>query len=204
MKCLLPALVILVAPGNCLDAAEGWRLDKVPIAWTVYGEVKGPQDVSGAAMLGGGHGLLVSDETRAVQHFDLDLAAKRIVMNDATPLLSGKKPELDLEGIAAATKDGCYYATGSHSVSRKSGEVQPDRLRVFRIPADTATGIISRDAITMTTLVPLIESDAVLKDSLGKASDKSGLDIEGIAERDGTLFSDFGHPAAKTRRSSSK
>lgn len=163
-------------------AEAGWSIGSHSIRWQVKGEIQGPTDVSGVAQIGHEAGFVVSDETWAAQAITLDRATRTLTISDSLILLSRKKKELDLEGLAASSDEHFFYATGSHSVARKSGEVQPERRQVYRITADQA------HAITVTSLVPVIESDPMLRDASGKGSNADALDIEGIAERDGTLF----------------
>jgi hypothetical protein len=169
-------------------ADEAWRIESDGPAWSVEGTIIGPDDVSGAAGLSAGRGMLVSDESRVAQPFAVDAAQKKIVVGRPVTLLAGEGKELDLEGIAASPVGGCYYATGSHGVARKSGKVQADRSHVFRVPVDASTGAIKAAAIAVTTLGPVIQSDPVLRDALGKSSELHGLDIEGLAEKGGVLF----------------
>lgn len=143
--------------------------------WTVKGEIKEHLDVSGAALMEG-DAVLVSDETRVLQRIQIDRVARQISAAETLPLLPGKKPELDLEGVTGSADEKVWYATGSHSVARKTGEVQKDRRGVYRISKDGRR-------VTPASLVRLVESDEVLSDSLGKATNQGGLDIEGIAKR---------------------
>ena len=187
MRHLLAILAISVFTAVARTDA-GWRIESGGTVWNVTGTIQGPDDVSGAASLNPGRGVLVSDETRVVQPFRFDVQTKKMVVGEPVTLLAGKGKELDLEAIAASRTGGCYYATGSHGVARMSDAGQPDRLHVFRVPVDAATDAIKQKSIAVTTLVPVIRSDAALRDTIGKASEAGGLDIEGLAEKDGTLF----------------
>ncbi len=173
----LPAMGMVVGlftPLMRLPAQENWRVETVG-AWTVKGEIKEHLDVSGASMMGR-DAVLVSDETRVLQRIHLDQKARQISAAELLPLLPGKKPELDLEGVTSSAEEKVWFATGSHSVARKTGEVQTDRRGVYRITKDGRR-------VTSASLVRLVESDEVLRDSLGKATNQGGLDIEGIAKR---------------------
>jgi len=151
--------------------------------WAVDGHIIEPIDVSGLTSIGEDNGILVSDETRSAQRFHLNRDSKMIVAGDSVPLLPGTGKEADLEGITASSDGKWFYATGSHGVSRKTGGLKPDRSHVFRIAADSVNG-----KVTISTLLPVIESDAMLKGAIGKSSEEGGVDIEGVAERDGVLF----------------
>jgi hypothetical protein len=167
-------------------SADTWQIQASTQKWTTAGEIEESASISGAATLS--HGLLVSDETRSVQPFQLDLKGQTIRVSDPITLLPGDGKELDLEAIVASTEGQSYYATGSHSVSRKNGKVQPDRLHVFHLPVDPQTNQIKTQAVRITSLLPILQSDDLLKASLGKPSDKDGLDIEGLTESHGQLF----------------
>ncbi|MBI4621610.1 MAG: DUF3616 domain-containing protein [Verrucomicrobia bacterium] len=170
------------------NAAEGWALQGRGERWIVEGKIRKGDNVSGAAILSGDAGYLVSDETRAVQPFRLDAAIRTLRVGEPLNLLPGAKPELDLEAIAAAPQDSCYYTAGSHSVARKSGAAGPDRAWVFRLPVDSRTREIQRDKIARATLRPLIAADPVLTGALDRPASEGGLDIEGLAEKNGTLY----------------
>lgn len=191
------AMVIAGALALHAHADEAWRIGGSTAAWSVEGSVAGANDISGAASIQAGRGVLVSDETRVAQPFRYDLTTCRITVETPVPLLAGSGKELDLEAIAASRSGACYYATGSHGVARKSGKVQPDRLHVFRLPVDAATGAIKAGSIAVTTLLPVLKSDALLRDDIGKGSDLDGIDIEGLAEKDGTLFFGLRSPSLK-------
>lgn len=145
-------------------------------------------DLSGAAMLSPDLGYLVSDETRSVQSFRLDPVTRTLRAGGSVNLLPGVKPELDLEAIAAAPRASCYYAVGSHGVARKSAAVSPDRCWVFRLPVDARTREIQLGRIARATLRPLIAADPVLKHALDRPTGDGGLDIEGLAEKNGVLY----------------
>jgi hypothetical protein len=182
------ALLIASSLALHAHADEAWRIGGSTVAWSVEGSVTGANDISGAASIQAGRGVLVSDELRVAQPFRYDLTTRLITVETPVPLLAGIGKELDLEAIAASRSGACYYATGSHGVARKSGKVQPDRLHVFRLPVDVATGAIKAGSISVSTLLPVLKSAALLRDAIGKSSDLDGIDIEGLAEKDGTLF----------------
>jgi hypothetical protein len=180
-------LLLLFSCALHLHAGDTWHIGS-STAWTIEGRIIGSKDVSGAASLQAGRGVLVSDESRVAQPFRLDLSTHHITLEDPVTLLPGKGSELDLEAITASPSSSCYYAVGSHAVARKSGKVQPDRLHLFRLPVDAATGIIHRESIAVATLLPVLQSDAQLHNAIGKSADLGGIDIEGLAEKHGTLY----------------
>jgi hypothetical protein len=161
-------------------AAEEWTLRGDPAPWRVRAAMEGAKDVSGASLGAPGSGLLVSDETRVAQVIELDRESRTVMAGATLPLLAGKGKELDLEGITASSDGQWFYATGSHAFSRKGGTA---RQHVFRF---SARGLSKLPDVA--TLIPVLESESRLRDCLGKSSDEGGVDIEGIAERGGTLF----------------
>jgi len=186
------ALITLLFCGlQSAARCEDWHIEPGPI-WAVEGHIIKPMDVSGLACIGEDNGMLVSDETRSSQRFHLNRESKRMVVGDSVPLLLGGGKEADLEAITSSSDGKWFYAIGSHGVSRKTGAVKPDRSHVFRISADPSSGKVS-----IGTLLPLLESDAMLQGAIGKSSEEGGLDIEGVAERDGLLFFGLRSPSVQ-------
>jgi len=181
-------LCLSVASAFCLYADDGWRIEPGTVEWKVQDTIEGANDLSGLASMDRSAGWLVSDETRTAQRFHLVRATHTLTAGASMKLLSGRGKELDLEGITTSSDGRHYYATGSHSVARKSGEVQPDRLRVFRFPAGDADAQPQATDIAVSTLTTVIRSDAVLSTALGKSSEEGGIDTEGVAEKHGVLF----------------
>ena len=143
------------------------------------GQITEGKDVSGAALLTQTHGWLVSDETRSAQAFELDLAAKNLVVGASEDLLPSDGKEMDLE--AAAVADGILYFTGSHGVSRKDHSIKPDRMLVARLQPGSPSVVSDR-------LAKLLLTHARLKHAVGRSLAEDGLDIEGLAAKDGNLY----------------
>ncbi len=111
-------------------------------------------------------------------------------------LLRDDTGELDAEGAAS---DGRYfYVTGSHSAKRKSGESNPHSRHVIRFQRDPATGraLHSADGAlagyadtgrlwTVMQDQPALQAFAQENAALGI---RAGVNIEGLAVRDGRLF----------------
>ena len=155
--------------------------------WTVRGDLAKGRDLSGAASFGGDKALVISDETRAAQEVSIDRAARTLTAGKQVPLLSGKGPELDLEGVAALIEPRAYFLVGSQALSRKGGVLEPDRGWLFRLPVDE-TGAPEAGAVTRIDLRAVLAADAELKPFMDKTADENGLDIEGLAGREGVLF----------------
>jgi hypothetical protein len=72
-------------------------------------------------------------------------------------------------------------------LSRKGGVLEPDRGWLFRLPTDE-TGAPEAGAVTRIDLRAVLAADAELKPFMDKTADENGLDIEGLAGREGVLF----------------
>jgi hypothetical protein len=167
-------------------AAEPWRVETAGEVWRVKGKIKKDTDISGAVAVSSKVGLLVSDETRAVQFFQYDREAARIVAGESVNLMSMEGAEFDLEGISLSSDGRSVYVTGSHGLGRKSGAAAPERERVFRLPI--SAGTLREKLFQDTTLLPVLMANEKLRDAVRIHQDKGGLDMEGLAERDGSLF----------------
>lgn len=154
--------------------------------WRVKGKIKKDTDISGAVAVSAKVGLLVSDETRAVQFFQYDREAAKIVAGESVNLMSMEGTEFDLEGISLSSDGRSVYVTGSHGLGRKSGAIAPERERVFRLPI--SAGTLREKLFQDTTLLPVLMANEKLRDAVRIHQDNGGLDMEGLAERDGSLF----------------
>ena len=181
---LLTAMTAMTAMA---DSSVGtWRVEWGQ-AWKVRGDLAKGRDLSGAASLGGDKALVISDETRAAQEVSIDRAARTLTAGKQVPLLPGSGPELDLEGVAALIEPRAYFLVGSQALSRKGGVLEPDRGGLFRLPVDE-TGAPDAGAVTKIDLRAVLAADAELKPFVDKSADENGLDIEGLAGREGVLF----------------
>ncbi len=182
-----------------------WSLTSLgPIPFT--GTLVDPENVSGAAIVGE-FLLLVCDETTQVDVLQRDGHGYTV----GTPISLGKaNAEPDLEAIA--TDGNTVYAIGSHSRARaklKPGETyaqvckkiatikddtfKRDALFRFTLGNDgTVTGPIEK-----TNLRALIEASPVLAPFAAIPSKENGIDIEGLAVRDGRLYVGFRGPVLR-------
>ena len=178
---------LLTAMTAMADSSVGtWRVEWGQ-AWKVRGDLAKGRDLSGAASFGGDKALVISDETRAAQEVSIDRAARTLTAGKQVPLLPGSGPELDLEGVAALMEPRAYFLVGSQALSRKGGVLEPDRGGLFRLPVDE-TGVPDAGAVTKIDLRAVLAADAELKPFVDKSADENGLDIEGLAGREGVLF----------------
>lgn len=157
--------------------------------YSFLGEVLEDQDLSGLAFISGRFGLIGADEARAVQVVELSQAAKTLRVVESIPLLQSGD-EIDIEAIAAEGQ--YYYVVGSHGVSKKQGEPQGNRYRIFRLKVNLATGLPA--GIEVATLGDILRADKVLGEYFGRPLQQKGVNIEGLAARDGRLFVGFRNP----------
>jgi hypothetical protein len=185
--------VLLIAGCAKAQKDKGAKLEKlgpVPVA----GEVGGPNDVSGAAFVGD-FLLLASNETAHVEVLkkrgDGYAVAAPVVLEKRKP--GAKGHHLDLEALAA---DGdTVYAIGSHSrVRAKPGEAAPHRDHLFRFKL-TADGAATD--LKSVSLRAAIEANPTLKPFAAVPGKEGGVNIEGLAARDGKLFVGFRSPVLK-------
>lgn len=158
--------------------------------------------------------LAVFDEGGEARYVTIEGAA---IKPDAerVVLIPGK---VELDGEAAATDGQFYYVAGSHSAKRGDCQTNPQSRHLFRFRVDPATGRGKRDAAGQ--LVDFADTGALwtamgsvagLKEHVGEAmclgtkppkdaphlTGKNGVNIEGMAARDGRLFFGFRGPAGK-------
>lgn len=169
---------------------EAWSLKAMGAPWRISGEMLDPLNVSGMASVSHNRFVLVCDELKhGVQTGLLDADHETWVLDPKeVSLFKGGKKELDLEDVTTDPDRHCYYACGSCSVSRKTGEAAPNRQWLFRIGTDPSNGTIVPDQVTKVSLSKAMASDPFLAKHLGKSSDQQGIDVEGIAFRDGRLW----------------
>lgn len=182
-------------------------IESVP-AQAFEGELFESWDLS-AVVRAAGNTILGADEGAAIQQLDSELKA-------LSPVPLNLKTELDLEGLA---HDGQYlYAVGSHSKKRKN--VEPDRVKslkrsykknrarlsergvrseasrhhLFRLKIEDNV-LTQKDAIDLS---PLLQKDSTLAPYTIIPSKENGVDIEGLAARDGHLYVGFRGPVLRS------
>lgn len=185
LRAVLGAAVVAGAAG-AEPAVGTWSVEWGP-AWTVRGDFSKGKDLSAAAAFGPSQGLVASDETRAAQRISFDAAARVVTVHELLPLLPGKGAELDLEGAAASIGERGYFLIGSQALSRKKEAFEADRGYVFKLPVDDAHRP-QPGAVAKADLRAVLAADAELAPFLNRPAEENGLDIEGLAERDGVLF----------------
>ncbi len=193
-------------------------------AWTVKHPFAKNDDargnLSGAAcapvVTGKRRCLVVNDEKRYAQYF---IVEGTVIIPESVTALRTEPGDPDAEGVAFDVTDdnaapgkkrAYFYVVGSHGLTGK-GKLKESAFQVFRIPVnpddgtplhgpseDHNTGIANSGR-----LGAAIDAHPKLKDFAKRALDQNGLNIEGIAARNGQLYfglrgptEDDGHKSA--------
>lgn len=154
--------------------------------------------------------LLVSDGVRHVRL--VTVSSDAVTLGSAITLVAkedeagARNKEVDAEGAAFVRVGdrGFYYVTGSHGASRGSGSYQGARFGLFRIPVDPATGRpafggfdgprpapeVARTGVLedLIAAVPELAAQACRRDGPCLGLDAGGVNIEGLAAKDGDLY----------------
>lgn len=163
------------------------------------GKIDGDEDVSGAVVVGD-YLVIVSDETAVAQV--LKKVDDHFAAHASVALGGDAKAELDLEAVTA---DGTtVYATGSHSALRNIGkkggggvggiDTRESRYQFFRfqLGADGKPGPVEAKSLRKA-----LAAHKVLGGFVPVASKENGIDIEGLAAKDGKLFFGFRGPVLR-------
>lgn len=146
----------------------------------------------------------VNDEKKYLQMFQIEgmvlTGGMRIRLSEKSEFRDGD--ELDTEAITYA--DGFVYVAGSHSVKRKTGEVQRSRNLLFRFPVNLETGqplfVPTNDTVVpqierSVRLSALLSQHGILAPFVGKSPRENGLNIEGMAVWGDTAVFGFRQPS---------
>lgn len=165
------------------DGRGRWtRIDLVD-RYVFKGDVLEDKDLSGIARLSDTRFLIGADEGLAVQVVELSRQAKMMRVVRMIPLAQSGE-EIDIEAIAC---EGQWcYVIGSHGLSKKQGQRQANRYKMFRLKVDRAPGMAAD--IEAASLWDVLRADAVLGEHFQKPLQQRGVNIEGLAVRNGRLF----------------
>lgn len=171
-------------------ADETWTLKASGKTLKVTGKLLDPLNVSGVASVNESHLIFACDELlHGVQAGHLDLKKGEIsVEAPEFTLLANNKKELDLESAAADPAHHRYYTCGSCSLSRKKGKESPDRQWLFQVDADPKTGALLANKVVKVSLRDAMDTDAFLHEHMDKSAADQGIDIEGLAFKEGKLW----------------
>lgn len=171
------------------------------------GAVDAGTDLSGAALIDD-YLVLGADEGHLLQLLQHDRDADCWRLRQRLPL-AAQDQETDIESIAFG--DGDLYVIGSHSFRRRrlkpelsvrrnrerllQVQDQPSRNRLYRVPFDPASGKLGE--ANSIDLSKRLRKDPLLKAFYGLPSKENGIDIEGMAYRDGALYLGFRAPVLR-------
>jgi hypothetical protein len=171
------------------------------------GHVEASMQLSGV-VVAGDHLVLGADEGHHV-HVLKRRDANGCWQPERQIALAKQDQEADVEALTYG--DGHLYVVGSHSRRRRrmkpelsarknrerllQVEEQESRNRVFRIPFDAATGALGKaDHISLSKR---LRKDPLLGQFYGLPGKENGIDIEGMAYRDGILYLGFRGPVLR-------
>jgi len=183
------SLLSLAVSGGAWAGSADWSHVDFVGHYTFKGYVLEPEDLSGIACISPTRCLVGADEAHRVQVVELSREDKTLTVQQNRSLMS-RGDEIDIEAIAAEGQ--YYYIVGSHGVAKKTGQRQPNRYRIFRLKADRSTGVPG--VPEMASLSGVLEADPVLGAYYGRPLQQRGLNIEGLAVRDGRLFVGLRNP----------
>lgn len=199
-------LVFLGSPGCRGDSSQDnsqqeywrqWSQIKVKEHFTIQGNVNADEDISGIARINERYGLLGADEDRNVYFIEVSRQNKTIrILGDIELLDSGD--EIDIEAIAA--ENNYYYITGSHGLSKKQGDIESNRFKFFRLKVNPKNGMPAeqakskQDLVAISSLASILSRDPLLGRYYRQPLQKKGVNIEGLAVKDGRLFIGLRNP----------
>jgi hypothetical protein len=168
------------------------------------------EDLSAAALVGGRHLLVASDEGKEIRVLSLTgpgWSFREVVSPIVLPVSS--EEEVDIEAIAVEGRT--VYVAGSHSLRRKkvdpelsqsknrkriaSVKREENRDHVFRFQLDPETG--APIGMTKDSLRDYLISDPVLGRFTNIPGKENGVDIEGLSVVEGTLYVAFRSPVLR-------
>jgi hypothetical protein len=171
------------------------------------GDIDAALGLSGAVVVGD-HLVLGADEGHKLQVLERTEKADAWRLK-ADVALARDKQEIDIEAITFG--DGHLYVVGSHSHRRRrmkpelsvrknrerllTVDSQDSRNRLYRIAFDESSGRVG--AMDKIDLSKRLAKDPLLNRFVGLPSKENGIDIEGIAYRDGMLHIGFRGPVLR-------
>ncbi len=173
--------------------AQSWSWKPSKGTWEVTGELLEPANVSAIASVDGQSFMIGSDDLSIAQHGTINRKTHKLSLLARVPLFKGEdKDEIDIEGIAAAPPEKAYYVTGSHSLTKK-GKMTKERRSVFRVLKKGTEW----DEIDRKSLQNPIRDNATLQAYWEKPLQQGGINIEGLAWKEGQLYFGFRSPNLK-------
>jgi hypothetical protein len=173
----------------------------------LHGDIEGSTDLSGVAAVGE-YLVLGADEGHRLQILQRDPAADAWHPHSRVALAK-QDQEADIEAIAYDA--GLLYAIGSHAFRRRrmrpelsarknrermlSVQQEPARHRLYRLAFDPATGACG--PAEHIDLSKRLRKDPLLGRFFGLPGRENGVDIEGMACREGSLYLGFRGPVLR-------
>ncbi len=202
----LAVLLILAASVGLLIFLETRDMPKdalkVESKLVFTGDLKDDDELSGIAFVGE-FVVICSNEANSVQVLRKDDGKYQL---HETVIIQQGKVDLDLESVAI--EKNMVYVTGSHSRARLIGkknelnggrvgtiQTYPTRDIVLRFPLDEQG---RAGKIETMSLRKILDDHEVLKHFVPLASKENGIDIEGIAAKDGLLYFGFRGPVLRS------
>ncbi|MFC7337359.1 DUF6910 family protein [Haloferula chungangensis] len=168
-----------------------WRMENLSGKWYCAG-FENSLDLSGIAAANREHCLIGSDESFYVQPGVIDYGKQRIESRRpiALPIVSGdrEKAEIDIEGVCYSPESQAYFVVGSHGVSKKKGDVDPERHAVHRLGVDSQSKEVKPGEIRRSSLLPWLQTTPQLAAHLNQPLQQNGLNIEGLTCVGETLY----------------
>ncbi len=193
-------LMYLIAGSACADSGSAseprrgqagpWSRVELVDRYSVAGDIRADINLSGIACMSDKNCLVGDDEGRSAHFAELSRSAKTLKVTKTIPLLQSGK-EIDIEAIAA--EGDSYYIVGSHGVSKKKAEQQENRFKIFRLKMNRATGTAA--GVEVSSLSGILRADAVLGGHFQRPLQQNGVNIEGLAVRNGRLFVGLRNPS---------
>lgn len=161
--------------------------------YSFVGAVVQGKDLSGMACVSPTRCLIGADEGKEVQVVELSRQDRTLkVLETITLARSGK--EIDTEAIAC--EGDSYYIIGSHGLAKKTGKWEENRYKLFRLQVDPKTGLPDgrKRSLQTASLVDILRKDPILGPHFDQPLQHKGVNVEGLAIRNGTLYVGFRNP----------
>ncbi len=155
------------------------------------------RDLSGIACISDSHCVIASDEGVYIQVCTLSREDKTIVISGKeSSKIAMQSPsvgsEIDIEAVTAI--GDTYYIMGSHGVAKNSGRFLSPRHTCFRMKIDPETGK-QAGKVEESTVMHVLAADSALRRYYGVVLQQRGINIEGLAAKDGMLYVGFRSPS---------
>ena len=210
-------LVVFLSLLPCASLAEVMPGDSIELS----GSVKKAKDISALAFIGS-HLIIGSDETSFVQVLERKQNGYAVPSDDGrisiilpgSPFVDVK--EVDIEGIAVDRRT--VYVIGSHARVRPAGDTDTELYSINRAHLDESPGVSenkqkfgARNIVAKfelddtgvasnlqnSSLLDLLNSIYPFKLFRDIPSKENGVDIEGLAVRNGKLYAGFRGPVLR-------